>query len=118
MDSTFKIEKENILNSKEDSIFRCQKCGLIPFIGINIKDDKILVETKCENSHFTKTEINKFLNSFNSNLYEFKCYNCNKQKIDLYYWPDSKKFFVIIVNIIFQKNQLMQKNLIQCVKII
>ena len=93
MDSTFKIEKENILNSKEDSIFRCQKCGLIPFIGINIKDDKILVETKCENSHFTKTEINKFLNSFNSNSYKFKCYNCNKEKIDLYYWPDCQKFF-------------------------
>ena len=93
MDSTFKIEKDNILTFKEDSIFRCQKCGLISFIGIDIKDDKILIEKKCENSHFSKTEIDKFLNSFNSNLYEFKCYNCNKQKIDLYYWPDSKKFF-------------------------
>ena len=83
MESQIKLENKKLVYAQEDYFFRCQICGLIPFIGIDYQNKKIYIEKKCENNHISKTEINTYLKSLNS--FKFKCFNCDKQKNDLYF---------------------------------
>ena len=91
METTFKKVNINMINENDFDSLRCSKCLLIPFIKIIFENDKIFIETKCENSHLNKIDINNYLNTINLN--KFKCYNCNKGQIDLYYWEEEKKFY-------------------------
>ena len=102
MESSFKIQKSTKPKLYEsESLFRCSECLFIPFIKIIFENGKIYIETKCENSHLNKIEINNYLKTINS--YNIKCYSCKKNNIELNYWPEVK-------------NALIQINLIQNVK--
>ncbi len=91
MESKKNIENKRLIYDGEDSFFRCEICGLMSLIGIDYQNKKIYIEKKCENNHISKTEINTYLKLLNS--FEFKCFNCNKQKYDLYFWPQINKFY-------------------------
>ena len=92
MESSFKIQKSIIPKLYEsESLFRCSECLFIPFIKIIFENGKIYIETKCENSHLNKIEINNYLKTINS--YNIKCYSCKKNNIELNYWPEENKFF-------------------------
>ena len=78
------------LNDSE-SLFRCSECLFIPFIKITFENGKIYIETKCENCHLNKIEINNYLKTINSN--NIKCNSCKKSKIELYYWYEENKFY-------------------------
>ena len=92
MESSFKIQKSIIPKLYEsESLFRCSECLFIPFIKIIFENGKIYIKTKCENSHFNKIEINNYLKTINS--YNIKCYSCQKNNIELNYWPEENKFF-------------------------
>ena len=106
MESQIKLENKKLVYAQEDYFFRCQICGLIPFIGIDYQNKKIYIEKKCENNHISKTEINTYLKSLNS--FKFKCFNCDKQKNDLYFWPEINKFFC---------NSCKQNNPEKCINI-
>ena len=92
MESSFEIQKSIIPKLYEsESLFRCSECLFIPFIKIIFENGKIYIETKCENSHLNKIEINNYLKTINS--YNIKCYSCKKNNIELNYWPEENKFF-------------------------
>ena len=59
MESSFKKLNINMINENDFDSFRCPECLLIPFIKI------IFIETKCENSHLNKIDINNYLNTIN-----------------------------------------------------
>ena len=102
MESSFKKLNINMINENDFDSFRCPECLLIPFIKIIFENDKIFIETKCENSHLNKIDINNYLNTINSK--SIKCYFCNKKKDDLYYWQEEKKFYCT-----FCKNNIPDK---------
>ena len=91
MDSSFSNLNKNMINENDCDSFRCSQCSLIPFIKLIFENDKIFIETKCENLHLNKIDINNYLNITNSN--SIKCYFCNKKKVDLYYWQEENKFY-------------------------
>ena len=81
--------------------YRCPKCSLIPFIQINYKDNKIIMETKCLNNHIYSEPFDKMekLCKF-SPISNCICENCeekDKKKLTniFYYCSICYKFFCI-----------------------
>ena len=102
----------NLLEEPNNQLlFRCKQCYSIPLIGINTDNDQIFIETKCENSHFEKIEINNYLqfqriNNLTCNIcknktnniyycvndYKFYCFNCKNLKKDFFKFLDLKEY--------------------------
>ena len=79
---------ENQISFDKKNVLRCLKCNCIPLFGINYlkdKNNKVLIESICNNNHCDNVDIFNFFNKFESKLYSnknfdfinfFYCINC------------------------------------------
>ena len=73
-----------ILKMSEES-FLCIKCGKIPEI-LNIHTDNCKIEFKCKNCGIYEVLIDDYFDSLSKNKYFKKCYYCEKDNKEKYYY--------------------------------